>query len=124
MSTTCIRISASRTSSRVLLNASTSCVGSFLIKPTVSLSRNGTFSMTTFLTVVSRVANSLFSAKTSLLASRFINVLLPTLVYPTREILTNEPLFPRCEAICLSTFFSCSFSLLILSWMILRSVSI
>ena len=75
------------------------------MNPTVSLRRKGTFSITTFLTVVSSVANSLFSAKTSLLARRFIKVLLPTLVYPTREIRTKEPLFPRCEAICLSTFF-------------------
>ena len=66
--------------SRVLLKASTSCVGNFLMNPTVSLRRNGTFSITTFLTVVSSVANNLFSAKTSDLASRFIIVLLPTLV--------------------------------------------
>ena len=50
------------------------------MKPTVSDSRKGTFSITTLRTVVSSVAKSLFSAKTSLLASRFINVLLPTLV--------------------------------------------
>ena len=124
MSTTCRSMSASRTSSSVLLKASTSCVGSFLMNPTVSLRRNGTFSITTFLTVVSRVAKSLFSAKTSDLASRFIIVLLPTLVYPTRESRTIEPLLPLCVAICLSTFFNCSFSLAILSLTIRRSISI
>ena len=60
----------------------------------VDSKRNGTFSITTLRTVVSSVAKSLFSAKTSLLASRFINVLFPTLVYPTREILTILPLLP------------------------------
>ena len=50
------------------------------MNPTVSLSRKGQFSMTTFLTVVSKVAKSLFSANTSLFERRFINVLFPTLV--------------------------------------------
>ena len=50
------------------------------MNPTVSVSRNGRFSMVTFLTVVSKVAKSLFSANTSLLLRRFISVDLPTLV--------------------------------------------
>ena len=48
----------------------------------------GKFSITTFLTVVSKVANNLFSAKTSDLLNKFINVLLPTFVYPTKATLT------------------------------------
>ena len=42
------------------------------MKPTVSDSRNGRLSKTTLRTVVSSVAKSCFSAKTSLLAMRFI----------------------------------------------------
>src|SRR5690554_1241283 len=60
MSTTCNKRSASRTSSSVLLNASTSCVGSFRINPTVSVSRNGKLPITTFRTVVSSVAKACF----------------------------------------------------------------
>ena len=48
--------------------------------PTVSESRKGRFSIITLRTVVSSVAKSLFSANTSLLASKFISVDLPTLV--------------------------------------------
>ncbi len=124
MSTTCSRMSASRTSSSVLLKASMSCVGSFRMNPTVSLKRNGTLPITTFLTVVSSVANSLFSAKTSDFASIFIIVLLPTFVYPTSARRTRAPLFPLCVAICLSTFASCSFNLAILSLTIRLSASI
>ena len=124
MSTTWTRISASLTSSRVLLKASTSWVGSFLMNPTVSLRRKGTFSITTFLTVVSRVAKSLFSAKTSDFASTFIRVDFPTLVYPTRASLTILPLFERWVAIWRSTFFRSSLSLVILSLTIRRSTSI
>ncbi len=50
------------------------------MKPTVSLSRKGRLPSTTLRTVVSSVAKSLFSANTSLLLSRFMSVLLPTLV--------------------------------------------
>ena len=80
ISTTCSSRSASRTSSSVDLNDSTSCVGNLRMKPTVSESRNGRLSKTTLRTVVSSVAKSLFSANTSLLLSRFISVDLPTLV--------------------------------------------
>ncbi len=80
ISITCNSKSASLTSSKVDLNDSTNCVGNFLIKPTVSDNKNGIFLITTFLTVVSSVAKSLFSAKTLLLLTTFINVDLPTLV--------------------------------------------
>ena len=50
--------------------------------------------MTSFLTVVSNVANNLSSAKTFVLHSKFINVDLPTLVYPTIATLTSFPLLP------------------------------
>ena len=73
-------MSLSRVSSNVLLKLSISWVGSLRMKPTVSLNRKGRLSMTTFRTVVSRVANSLFSANTSLLDIRVMSVLLPTLV--------------------------------------------
>ena len=55
-------------------------VGSFLIKPTVSVIKNGRFSMTIFLTVVSSVANNLSSAKTSDFEIKFISVDFPTFV--------------------------------------------
>ena len=80
ISTTCTSISASRTSSRVLLKLSTKSDGNFLMNPTVSANRNGRLSIVILRTVVSSVAKSLFSAKTSLFANRFIIVLLPTLV--------------------------------------------
>ena len=69
-------------------------MGSFLINPTVSLNKKGKFPITTFLTVVSSVAKSLFSAKTLVLAIEFIRVDFPTLVYPTKDTLTKAPLFP------------------------------
>ena len=50
------------------------------MNPTVSESKKGTFSITTFLTVVSNVANNLFSANTSDLLNIFMIVDLPTLV--------------------------------------------
>ena len=65
ISTMCNNRSASRTSSNVDLKESTKSVGNLRINPTVSDSRNGRFSMITLRTVVSNVANSLFSAKTS-----------------------------------------------------------
>ena len=83
MSTTCKSKSASRTSSRVDLKDSTNCVGSFLMKPTVSVNKKGIFFMTTFLTVVSKVANNLFSAKTSLLLMTLIKVDLQKSLYKT-----------------------------------------
>ena len=46
----------------------------------LSVNKNGKFPITTFLTVVSKVANNLFSAKTSDLESAFISVDFPTLV--------------------------------------------
>ena len=52
------------------------------------------FSTTIFLTVVSKVAKSLSSAKTLDFEIKFINVDLPTLVYPTKATLTKLPLFP------------------------------
>ena len=94
------------------------------MKPTVSLRRKGTFSITTFLTVVSSVANNLFSANTSDLASRFMMVLLPTLVYPTSESLTIDPLLLLWVAIWRSTFFNCSFSSDMRLFTIRRSTSI
>ena len=80
MSTTCSNRSASRVSSNVLLKLSINWCGSLRMKPTVSLMRKGRLPSTTFLTVVSSVAKSLFSANTVLLLSTFISVLLPTLV--------------------------------------------
>ena len=76
----CSNTSASRTSSNVDLKDSTSWVGSLRMKPTVSDSKKGRLPMTTLRTVVSKVANSLFSASTSLLLSAFIKVDFPTLV--------------------------------------------
>ena len=60
----CNNMSDSSISDNVLLKDSMSCVGSFLIKPTVSDSKKGKFSITTCRTVVSNVAKSLSSAKT------------------------------------------------------------
>ena len=77
---TCNNKSASLTSSKVLLNDSINCVGNFLINPTVSPSKNGKFPITTFLVVVSNVAKSLSSAKTSDLLTVFISVDFPTFV--------------------------------------------
>ena len=62
------------------LEAFDELVGSLRMNPTVSLSRNGRLWTTTFRTVVSRVAKSLSSAKTSDFESRFIRVDLPALV--------------------------------------------
>ena len=76
----CNKRSASLTSSRVDLNESTKSVGSLRINPTVSAKRKGRFCNTTLRTVVSNVANNLFSANTSLFARMFIIVDLPTLV--------------------------------------------
>ena len=123
MSTTCTSRSASRTSSSVDLNESTRSVGSLRIKPTVSASRNGRFSTTTLRTVVSRVANSLFSANTSLFASRFIIVDFPTLVYPTRATRMSRPRFFRCVVFCLSISTSRCFSRVMRCRIIRRSIS-
>ena len=117
-------MSASLTSSKVLLKDSISCVGNFLIKPTVSVRRNGNVLITTFLTVVSSVANNLSSAKTLLLDNIFIIVDFPTLVYPTNATLTNDPLFPLWTFICLSIVDIFLFNSEILSLTILLSVSI
>ena len=65
-STTCRSKSASRTSSRVDLKDSTNCVGSLRMNPTVSESRNFPRAPAMRRTVVSSVAKSLFSARTSL----------------------------------------------------------
>ena len=124
ISTTCSSKSASRTSSNVLLNESINCVGNFRINPTVSDSKNGKLPTTTFLTVVSSVANNLFSTKTSLLLITFINVDFPTFVYPTKATRTIAPLLPRCTDICLSMVFIFSFNNDIRSRTIRRSVSI
>ena len=59
------------------------------MNPTVSVNKKGKLSITTFRTVVSSVANNLFSANTSDLLNKFIIVLFPTLVYPTKATLTN-----------------------------------
>ena len=77
-SITCISTSASRISSRVARNAATKSVGSFEIKPTVSVSNMSwpfeyfkvfslsffNFWIATFLVVGSKVANNKSSAKT------------------------------------------------------------
>ncbi len=120
----CISRSASLTSSSVDLKDSTRPWGNFLMKPTVSVSKNGRFSITTLRTVVSSVANSLFSAKTSDLLSKFIMVDLPTLVYPIKATLTifSRPLL--WVIFCLSIVSSCFFRSVILSRIIRRSVSI
>ena len=55
----------------------------------------GMVAITTFLTVVSSVAKSLFSAKISDLLITFIRVDFPTLVYPTSATLTILPRFLR-----------------------------
>jgi len=123
ISTTCNRRSASRTSSNVLLNDSTSSVGNLRMNPTVSLNRKGRFSIITLRTVVSNVANNLFSANTSLLANRFIKVDLPTLVYPTNATRIRRPRFLRCVVFCLSISANCCFSNDIRFKMIRRSIS-
>ena len=109
--------------SRVDLNESTRSVGNLRIKPTVSASKKGRFSITTLRTVVSRVANSLFSANTSLFDIRFMMVLLPTLVYPTSATRIMRPRFLRCVVFCLSISARRSFSKLIRPKMIRRSIS-
>ena len=81
-------------------------------------------SMITLRTVVSSVANSLFSANTSLLLSTFMRVDLPALVYPTRATRVSLPRFLRCTAFCLSMARSSSFSKDILLRIMRRSVSI
>ena len=93
------------------------------MNPTVSLSRKGRLSIITLRTVVSSVANNLFSANTSLLANRFINVDLPTLVYPTKATRIRRPRFLRCVAFCLSISARRSFSSDIRFKMIRRSIS-
>ena len=80
MSTTCSSMSLSRTSSNVDLKLSIKWWGNLRINPPVSDSKKGTISITTLRTVVSKVANSLFSANTSDLLKMFMSVLLPTLV--------------------------------------------
>ena len=94
------------------------------MKPTVSDIRKGRLSKTTLRTVVSSVAKSLFSAKTSLFEIRFISVDFPTLVYPTSATRTSAPRFERCTAICRSIFFRSSFSFAMRLRMMRRSVSI
>ena len=123
ISTICNSRSASRTSSSVDLKESTRSVGNLRMKPTVSESRNGRLSIITLRTVVSNVANSLFSANTSLLASRFINVDLPTLVYPTNAARIIRPRFFRWVDFCLSISARRSFSNDIRFRMIRRSIS-
>ena len=123
MSTTCTSRSASLVSSSVDLKESTRSVGSFLMNPTVSASRKGRFSITTFLTVVSSVAKSLFSANTSLLASMFIIVDLPTLVYPTSATRMSLPLFFLWVVFCLSISARRSFRSDMRLRMIRRSIS-
>lgn len=75
------RKSASFSSSRVAMKASTSWWGSFWMKPTVSeirmVSPIGSFS---FRVVGSKVAKSLFSANTSALVRLFRRVDFPALV--------------------------------------------
>ena len=123
MSTICNSKSASRTSSRVDLKESTKSVGNLRIKPTVSESRNGRFSIITLRTVVSNVANSLFSAKTSLFESKVINVDFPTLVYPTNATRIKRPRFFRWVDFCLSISAKRSFNNDIRFKMIRRSIS-
>ena len=95
ISTTCNKTSASLTSSKVDLKDSINRVGSLRMKPTVSVNKNGIPSQTTLRTVESTVANNLFSAKTSVLASFCIKVDLPTFVYPTKETRTIRSRFLR-----------------------------
>ena len=71
-------------SSRVDLNASTRLCGNLLMKPTVSIKITFLPSGSSRpLEVVSRVAKSLFSAKTSEPVSLFSKVDFPAFVYPT-----------------------------------------
>ena len=123
ISTICTSKSASRTSSKVDLKDSTNSVGNLRINPTVSDSKNGKFSIMTLRTVVSNVANNLFSAKTSLLLNKFIKVDLPTFVYPTNATRTILPRFFRCTLFCLSISTSSFFNRAILSKIIRLSVS-
>lgn len=66
--------------------------------------------MTTFLTVASKVAKSLFSTSTSDLLSRFMTVLFPTFVYPTnaqrntpsRDFRWVKPIFSMSWSLVLS----------------------
>ena len=106
------------------INDSIRFVGSLRINPTVSLIKNGRFSIIILRTVVSSVANSLFSANTSDLHNKFIKVDFPTLVYPTSATRTIFPLFLRCTDFWRSMSFNSSFRAEILSNTIRRSVSI
>ena len=124
ISTKWIIKSDSLTSSSVDLKLSTNWCGNFRINPTVSVNRNGRLPITTLRTVVSRVANNLFSAKTSDLANLFISVDFPALVYPINATLIrcSRPFLLVCD--CLSIFFNFFFNKVILSLIIWRSVSI
>mmetsp|Transcript_13554 Transcript_13554/g.13321 ORF Transcript_13554/g.13321 Transcript_13554/m.13321 type:complete len:252 (-) Transcript_13554:15-770(-) len=88
-SITCTNTSASFTSSKVARNAATRLVGSFWIKPTVSVKRNsgcvdapGNF---TLRVVGSNVANIILSTITPALVKLFKTLLLPAFVYPTSD---------------------------------------
>ena len=98
-------MSAYFASSRVLLNASIRLCGSFLINPTVSVSR--TFSplgSSILLVVGSSVAKSLFSDNTPASVSLLRSVDLPALVYPTIAATGVEgkpvvTLFNKCDVL-------------------------
>ena len=124
ISHTCTSISASLSSSRVDLNDSIRLCGSLRIKPTVSESRKGRLSTITLRTVVSSVANSLFSASTFDLPMRFIIVDFPALVYPTRATRIIFSRFLRCMVFCWSILRSFSLSSDIFESNIRLSVSI
>ena len=87
MSTTCSTIVDSWTSSSVALNAATTAVGSFCMKPTVSVSSTSRPAGVWMRRVTgSSVENSRFSAITPALVSRLSSELLPAFVYPTSDM--------------------------------------
>mmetsp|Transcript_24947 Transcript_24947/g.37455 ORF Transcript_24947/g.37455 Transcript_24947/m.37455 type:complete len:231 (-) Transcript_24947:975-1667(-) len=129
-STTCTSTSASTTSSRVARKAATSPVGSFWMKPTVSVkSTSGcTFApgSRTLRVVGSRVANSMFSASTPARVMWFSTVLFPEFVYPTRAMMGMPSLrrFWRCSSRWRRTSSSFSLRFWISSFSSRRSISI
>mmetsp|Transcript_8229 Transcript_8229/g.16481 ORF Transcript_8229/g.16481 Transcript_8229/m.16481 type:complete len:259 (-) Transcript_8229:456-1232(-) len=105
-STTSTRTSLARTSSRVALKAATRVVGSFWMKPTVSVRITSGWVLRpgscTLLVVGSRVAKSMSSASTFDDVSLLSRLLFPAFVYPMSDTrgTPNPVLDLRCRVRC------------------------
>jgi hypothetical protein len=111
-------INPSRTSSRVLLKESTSCVGNFRMKPTVSESRKAGFN-DYFSNCGIKVAKSLFSTKHHFSRWHSLKLIFPHVYPPKRRTI---PDYRVC--FCLSIALILSLNKEILSRTIRLSVSI